>query len=328
MKVFVANSVSGLPILPMISQKTWGVQGEIQKPTFKSIKNLSRCDVILVPHDAYYIHNNPYYLNYLKSLSQFKPLLLSDCGDFPKDLKINNLITLRVAINPGESFKNKIIIPYNVKSFSQSKELKYGLEPIISFLGYKPRFLSPRRVMKSFSQRPFNPMLNNAAYVRYKSIKLVAKNFENCRITTRYYPNSTVKKPSQREDERLEYLDSISNSNIVLCPRGDANQSQRFYEALSAGRIPLVPDTKMIFPKILEVNLSVKKNFIFFNLQEKNLKSKVLTFWDQIDNSADYVDIQNMLKTFYSQNLNYSEFLNKMFLVDFQFFKFYYDISL
>lgn len=45
-----------------------------------------------------------------------------------------------------------------------------------------------------------------------------------------------------------EYVDNMLNSDYVLCTRGDGNYSLRFYEALAAGRIPVLIDTDCVLP--------------------------------------------------------------------------------
>ena len=47
-----------------------------------------------------------------------------------------------------------------------------------------------------------------------------------------------------------EYESSLGNSDYVLCPRGFGNTSIRFYESLSAGRIPILVDSGCKNPKI------------------------------------------------------------------------------
>jgi hypothetical protein len=45
-----------------------------------------------------------------------------------------------------------------------------------------------------------------------------------------------------------EYDDNICRSDYVLCPRGAGNFSLRFFETLSAARIPLLIDTRCVLP--------------------------------------------------------------------------------
>lgn len=53
---------------------------------------------------------------------------------------------------------------------------------------------------------------------------------------------------------RREYLDNILNTDYTFCARGNGNFSFRFYEILSAGRIPLYIDTDTVLPYDFVVN--------------------------------------------------------------------------
>lgn len=328
MKIAIARSLSHLPITPLISRKTWGVQGKLNFPLFKPEKNLKSCDLILIPHDSYYFHSERYYYNYLRSLSQEKTLLIPDLGDFPKNLNIKNAILLRHAVAPGENMNNKIIIPYNIQSLSRTKLLRYTTVPKVSFVGYRPTFLSPNRFIKSLSWHSPHPLLNNASYVRYKSIKKIVNQIENNFVIIRNYPNASIKNHEQFLIERKEYKDSISDSNIVLCPRGDGNQSQRFYETISAGRVPLIPFTKIIYPKIIEKSDFLQDCAISFNLCEKHLDQRVLEFWQSFQNNKNYLEFQTNVRSFYVKNLIFSKFMKKMFSLEIENFWKFYEISL
>jgi hypothetical protein len=47
---------------------------------------------------------------------------------------------------------------------------------------------------------------------------------------------------------RKEFVDSVIASDFVLAPKGDGNYSNRFLEALSMGRIPVLIDTNTVLP--------------------------------------------------------------------------------
>lgn len=57
-----------------------------------------------------------------------------------------------------------------------------------------------------------------------------------------------------RQLRRQRYRDSLANSLTVLCPRGDGENSIRFFETLSAGRIPVLIADDTLLP--LEVQIS------------------------------------------------------------------------
>ena len=57
---------------------------------------------------------------------------------------------------------------------------------------------------------------------------------------------------SGSEQELNEYRTHLERCTYILCPRGTENYSFRIYEALSAGRIPIIIDTDVVLPK--EIN--------------------------------------------------------------------------
>ena len=52
----------------------------------------------------------------------------------------------------------------------------------------------------------------------------------------------------EKEKTRIHFLENIINSDYVFCCRGAANYSNRFYETLACGRIPVLIDTDCQLP--------------------------------------------------------------------------------
>jgi hypothetical protein len=52
----------------------------------------------------------------------------------------------------------------------------------------------------------------------------------------------------EEEAGRRHYAGILSRSNFVLCPRGQGTSSFRFYEALAAGRVPVVLSDEWVPP--------------------------------------------------------------------------------
>jgi hypothetical protein len=52
----------------------------------------------------------------------------------------------------------------------------------------------------------------------------------------------------QKEKTRIEFLENMINSDYVFCCRGAANYSNRFYESLACGRVPVLLDTDCELP--------------------------------------------------------------------------------
>ena len=60
--------------------------------------------------------------------------------------------------------------------------------------------------------------------------------------------------PEIKARYRLEYIKNIQDNAYQLCVRGDENCSYRFYEVMSAGRIPVIIDTSMRLPNLSRMN--------------------------------------------------------------------------
>ena len=98
-------------------------------------------------------------------------------------------------------------------------------------------------------------------------------------------------------------------SDFVFSPRGDANGSQRFYEALSAGRLPIVPSSCVKLPKIFETPWS--GFFLTCKTLSGNLADVVLNFWADT-NSEEYASLQITNARFFENTLNYRTYINNI----------------
>jgi hypothetical protein len=108
--------------------------------------------------------------------------------------------------------------------------------------------------------------------------------------------------------EREEYLDSIVRSDLVLAPRGDANQSARFYETLSAGRIPLIPDTRVRFPGV-DLDWTFVLKFPLFGC---HLEQQILFYWNCMSKDS-YIEKQQEIRRMFLEHLEYNIFMEKLF---------------
>jgi hypothetical protein len=312
-RVYVADELQGYPTIDIISGEIGLFQSAIEPALFNDVEKIQRCDVILVPHDAYFFDKDKDYVKYLNEISRYKPLVFSDRGDFPKKTNIRRGISLRVALGPGESAKNKILIPYNVESLERLPLQRYSDKPQLSFVGYVPRF-SKGRALKSLLQSPLHPFQGNASYIRKMSVgKLEKTNFDS-KIIRRGTYGAHLKTVQNVTLSRDEYLNSIMYSDFVLAPRGDANQSARFYEILSAGRIPIVPNSRMRFPVPIEsfpqviqplLNLSVGVNRTFDNA--------ISSAWKQIGDQSNYESCQREIRSFFIEHLEFNAFIKRLF---------------
>ena len=313
MKVYVADELQGCPTIDIISRDIGLFQSAIEPALFNNVEKLQECDVILAPHDAYFFDKDKEYVKYLDEISRFKPLIFSDRGDFPKKTKIRRGISLRVALGPGESTKNKILVPYNVESLERIPPRQYCDKPQLSFVGYVPRF-SKGRALKSLLQSPLHPFQGNASYMRKKSVRKLKKSNFNSKIIERDTYGAHTKTVQNVTQSRDEYLNSIMFSDFVLAPRGDANQSARFYEILSAGRIPIVPNSRMRFPVPIESFPQIIQPLINLNVGvNQNFNNAISSAWMQIGSQANYENCQREIRTFFIEHFEFNTFIKRLF---------------
>jgi len=310
MKIFVADECANHTKIEILS----GVVGLYQEPIseipFFESKTLEASDAVLVPHDAYYFHKYPNYLGYLNELAKRKLIVFSDRGDFPKKPKISNSVALRVAINPGESLRGKIVIPYNVQSLSFLPYRELRETPTISFVGYMPK-MSLGRAKYVLQQSPLHPIKGNGAYVRRLTNEILKGANLDYKTLIRSSYGALNDGKLDLGKNRSEYINAMNDSDIVACPRGDANQSARFYETLSAGRIPLVPDTSIVFPEF--DGKSQNDLFIEFRLLHRNVNFLIYKYFSSFSSQSHYFRMQERLRKTYQKNFHFETVLKRVF---------------
>jgi len=315
MKIFVADKLENHTEIELISGKVGLFQDAITEKLFEEVRTLEQSDTILVPNDAFYFSKYPDYLKYLNQLSAKKPIIFSDRGDFPKKPKIQNSIALRVAINPGESIKNKVVVPYNVESLAHLPFRDYSPSPAVSFMGFMPR-ISPRRLVRTIRQSPFHPIQGNGAIIRALSHRTLQQSGLDYHFVLRGSYGALASGDSSVDKHRTEYINLLSESDFIASPRGDANQSARFYESLSAGRIPLVPFSSIVLPN-LKCPAHPQFLGIYFQFLRNDLNSQVMEMWEMSSNPGVYHMQQTVLRDYYEKYLRFAPFIKRLFKLDF-----------
>ncbi len=273
---------------------------------------LDSSDAVLVPYDLSYWYKNKGYIIYLKSLAKERTLIILNTSDFISKIKnIENVIYFRPFLNPGEHSPNTIIIPYEIEPMFTART--FNPEFNISFMGYFPRIIS-RRLFYALKTSFSHPIKGNGSIVR----KLMARKIKKTNL-----PITLVKRNSfsgwKRDNStntlnrRTEYFNLVRGSRYIICPRGDGNQSLRFYETLSAGRVPILIDTKIKLP--LEGHLDYSKITITLKLYDsfENWRKKILDF-ESLFKGAKFKKLSQAISEFYDQNLSMYNFYKNLFI--------------
>jgi len=305
MKVCVLDSKPELPLIDLLGGSSGLFSGEVPMIQFT---NRSRSEYFLSPHDWWDIKKDSEYLRYLVSMSRKKRLLLFNRNDFPGRIESSNVVYLQNSIETGSSTKQIAIIPYNVLEPKSHRYRDYGPNPVISFMGYVPKITIGRVVRSIFPS--LHIISRNSAVVRRLGLIRIQSSFENSQITSNsFYGGARSQIQGVVSEHRERYIQSMLSSDIVFCPRGDANGSQRLYETLACGRIPLVPDTRIYLPKNVDWNDFVA---ILIHPTMRKLSEVIQNFWACFDDSK-YLFAQQLNLNTYESKLRYTSFMNTMF---------------
>lgn len=313
MRIFLADSLHSKPLIDLISLKSRLYQSRIEF-SLNSTASMEKSDIVLIPHDVIHFHDHKPYVSYLKSLAKHKLVVFSNRGDFPIKIRLSNAISLRVALNPGENRNNKIVVPYNVESLDFLPLKPFESKPRISFVGYAPR-VSIGRIYRTLKQSPLHPISGNGAAIRHFSTKQLEKSRYRDVVVRRNQYGADATKVDSQEFNRKEFLNSLNHSDFFLSPRGDANQSARFYETLSAGKTPIVPFTGMVYPSPLcKKNALLDSYIVQYSIaRPQTLDHRVLRIWNSFQNSKQYMEHQLEVRNYFRNNLDYSSYMRKLF---------------
>lgn len=103
-----------------------------------------------------------------------------------------------------------------------------------------------------------------------------------------------------------EFKSNMKNSHFNICNRGNGNFSMRFYQTLSAGRIPILLNSDMVLPFEDEINWN---HYIVIANTNEELLAKLLDYW----NNKDIVKMQISCKELYDKYFRGTNFLDKIF---------------
>jgi hypothetical protein len=152
------------------------------------------------------------------------PVLIFHITDYCDALDIPpKVIYFRTSLYKSKLKSNEFILPYIWEPINNQENLYLSKtpKPVIGFCGHIVR--TRKQTLDAFA---FNQSFST-----------------NYIIRTQFWGG----KPN---DETLanEFKQNILNAHFTICDRGNGNFSMRFYQVLSAGRIPVYIDTDMSLP--------------------------------------------------------------------------------
>lgn len=139
-------------------------------------------------------------------------------------------------------------------------------------------------------------ILRKKAMVKLSESNLIDTDFE---VIIRGYINQ--KNPERRDFNRNRFVNSIFNNDYTLCVRGAGNYSFRFYETLSAGRIPLFINTDCVLP--LDSVIDWKKYCVWVEEGDiKKIDQILLDFHSGLSNT-DFEELQTNIRKLWEERI-------------------------
>lgn len=305
------------------------IMAQYDKPFFELSDTPEQADFFAVPYEYFFVREKPYFTDVLQKAKTFKKkVLLFDYTDYVE--KESNLppdtVLFRVSAYRHHKKEREIIMPYFVEDLGSRYDIApqaRGTQPLVGYCGYA-RFGSlvraVRAALRSFAEkarlylrRDAMPSVHQRGlFWRKKAIRgIKISDLPHAIIERPFYSGHRASVPIDEKTIRAEYVDNLRNSDLALCVRGDANASQRFFEALSAGRIPLFLDTDAVLP--LEEVVGYRRCLVCVPSRDVHrIGAYVHAWWTKTDETA-YRAAQQEAKALFQKYLRLDRYFELVF---------------
>ena len=308
-KIFIGEKISGVPMIDILTSNYERFTSDANLIARLNVElDLELADAVLIPHDLYFVRKNTQYKNYIRDLAKKCPVIVFSIGDYPTFVGSKNIVYLQTHFTSRIRKTNVIQIPYNAELVSDVVVNTYSSEPRSSFVGFVPR-LTPRRILFGFRSMPFRPFKSNGGFIR-KAMLIKLKKVSNVSVITRSkFGRAKGFSEEILAKNRSEYIQSINESHAVWAPRGDANQSVRLYEALSAGKLVIIPNSNMKIPFLF---CSRHNFFVTVFYWSKNWDQQLQSYWKAVGEEDWHVLSKEMINVYFDI-FHYPKFVEILF---------------
>lgn len=234
---------------------------------FTLVPRLEDAEYILVPHDYWWLKaNRPDLLAQYVALSERSrvPLLVEALSDKDGRVALPHARILRANQYRFDLPVDEITTPYAVEDLLESyaggelvTRAKRAI-PSIGFAGFAGVPL-PQRLRRGIKELPIRlRTIVDKRYLARWSGRLWREWAMDAFSRSTRVESHFIRRPSysghsktvagDMQRNREEFVRNLMGCDYALCVKGDPNASQRFYEALAVGRIPVLIDTACVLP--------------------------------------------------------------------------------
>jgi len=306
------------PVIKDIAKNEFYYQPELQPtrpdinfvPKLNLASNYYDADYAFVPHSWRSIQHNKEYIKYLRGLSEKIPLLILNTGDVSPKCHIPNTLELRTFLHPWEDSYRKIVLPWPVigRKFTirQWRQI-----PRISFMGYVPKLGLGSIFGENFMG--ITKPIKSSVYINRKvtiyRLKKIDKYFD-VTSTSRNKFTALSSNPNLAQHS-IEYENSLTESDYVICPRGFGNSTVRFYEVLSSGATPILINSGGKLPKLKKLDFW-DNNIVHVDLFS-NWRMKIEKDWKHLGEKDNYLNRQQKFRDIFINELQFENYLCNLF---------------
>lgn len=285
----------------------WGLQKRVNvvfsQPVFRQfnfnpqyytlVENVNTADYLFLPYNYWLLkRDEPRLIDaYAQEARKLKkPLLIDAVSDKIEKIPIPNSVVLRYSYYRSQLKESDIVIPVYAEDLLLShKEGKLVFrekkeKPSVGFAGWSSLtfFKYPKTYIKDlpffligFFTSRFD-LYRKGVLLREKTLNMLERSpLIETHFMRRGSFSGNLKTAEKNADIlRREFVENIVHSDYTLCIRGDANQSTRFFEALSLGRIPIFVDTDIALP--LTDIINYRDFCVFVNYRELKNIDKII----------------------------------------------------
>ena len=321
----------------------------LDAPIFQLASSVETCDFILLPFwetlheytDKQYSEHNltpdtrQIVINATQQLIEYshkfkKKLIVFYWSDLEKELPLENALIFRNSLYKSRQKEYEFAFPsWNgdfIMDFMGGKALIRNKEssPKAGFRGSaRPLELSAEDIIRT-SLNKINKSLNvlhvpyqlpfqwnEGQILRTNAIKTLQKNKHiqsDFKVLTRGYISQN--NPEVKAYNRKKFIDNIVGNDYVLCVRGAGNYSYRFYETISAGRIPLFINTDCVLP--FDFIIDWKKYCVWVEQDEIEYIDEILIDFHNSLSKSDFKELQHDIRKIWDDWIAPKAFFNHL----------------
>jgi Exostosin family len=184
-------------------------------------------------------------------------------------------------------------------------------KPVIGFTGFANK-LSWNNKLKEFIYQIAMLPKGGAKYSPYQGHHIRSKALNYLSNSQKIETNFVIRDKMVFFDEaidveqklrlRIEYVNSMVDSDYILCCRGRGNFSFRLFEALCCGRIPIFINTNCVLP--FDFAIDWKKYCVWVESKElPQIAEKVIDFHNNLS-PQEFIDLQHQCRSLWKEMLS------------------------